>query len=148
MLMSSAAFAQNGTTVTGTVFDTDGETIIGATVKEKGNDKNATVTDMDGAFTLKTASKNPTLVISYLGCVTQEVHAQGGQVKVTLQSDQKEIDEVVVVGYGTQRKANLTGSVASLSSKEIADIPAANSASLLQGRLLGRCLDKCRWTGW
>ena len=137
LLTSASALAQGGGTVTGTVYDSAGEPVIGASVKEKGHDANATVTDIDGHFTLKASASQPTLVVSYIGCSPQEVKATGGDVKVTLQDNMNDIDEVVVVGYGTQRKANLTGSVAAISSKDIADIPASNSASLLQGRLPG-----------
>lgn len=137
ILMSASAFAQGGGTVTGTVYDSMGDPVIGASVKEKGHENNATVTDIDGKFTLQTSSKQSTLIVSYIGCTPQEVQTTSGRVKVTLRDNTNDLDEVVVVGYGTQRKANLTGAVAAISSKDIADIPAANSVSLLQGRLPG-----------
>ena len=137
LCVSIATFAQTETTVKGTVYDSDGLAVVGATVQEKGSGINATVTDMNGNFELQTSQPDATLIVKFIGYETQEVSASGGNVTVTLESDLKEIDEVVVVGYGTQRKANLTGSVSALDSKEIADIPAANSASLLQGRLSG-----------
>lgn len=137
LLTSASVLAQSSGTVTGTVYDSAGDPVIGASIKEKGHDSNATVTDIDGHFTLQASTKQPTLIVSYIGCAPQEVVATGGSVKVTLNDNLNDIDEVVVVGYGTQRKANLTGSVAAISSKDIADIPASNSASLLQGRLPG-----------
>lgn len=130
-----AALAQNKITLKGNVVDSQGDGIIGATVREAGS-SNATVTDLDGNFTFQT-SLNPTIEVSYVGCKTKTVRVSGNSVRVTLEDDEKVIDDIVVVGYGTQKKANLTGSVAALSSKDIKDIPAANTASLLQGRLPG-----------
>lgn len=128
--------AQNKVTVNGVVTDTSGETVIGASVMEKGT-SNGVVTDLDGNFTIK-ATENGTLVISYVGCQSKEVPVgHGGNVKITLQEEAKVLDDVVVVGYGVQKKANLTGSVASVSSKDLQDIPVANSTNLLQGRLPG-----------
>lgn len=135
-LTVQSVWAQNKMKVLGTVVDTNGENVIGATVTEKGT-SNGVITDLDGNFSIAT-SPNSVLVISFVGSKTQEVKAVGNKnMKIQLKENPKVLDEVVVVGYGVQKKANLTGSVASVSSKDIADIPVANSSSLLQGRLPG-----------
>ena len=100
--------------VKGSVSDTKGEPIIGASVVVKGNTTQGTITDLDGQFTLNVPS-NSTLVISYIGYVTQEVPAKG-TVKVTLKEDNEMLDEVVVIGYGTQRKGDVTSAISSVKS--------------------------------
>ena len=110
LLMSTIMYAQ--TEISGTVVDTTGESVIGATVKEKGT-SNGTVTDFDGNFTLK-VNEGAILVISYIGYQTQEVPAQRGM-KVTLKDDSELLKEVVVTGYTTQRKADLTGAISTVS---------------------------------
>ena len=130
-----AAHAQ--ITITGKVSDRSGEPIIGATVKEKDMLSNGVITDFDGNYSITSKSSNPTLIFSYVGCTTKELKANGNVLNVTLDDDLKVIDEVVVVGYGTQKKANLTGAVASVTSKDLQDIPTANATNLLQGRLPG-----------
>jgi TonB-linked SusC/RagA family outer membrane protein len=136
LLFAQTVFAQNKVKVTGTVVDVNGESIIGASVLEKGT-VNGTITDFDGMYELN-VTPNSMLVISFVGYITQEQSVgKGGNFKITLQDDSKLIDEVVVVGYGVQKKANLTGSVASVSSKDLENIPTANATSLLQGRLPG-----------
>ena len=106
LLVCGQAMAQ--TTAKGTVTDATGEPIIGATVVEKGNAKNAAVTDFDGNFTLK-LQKSKTVVISYIGMVTQEVTATDGDLKITLQDDNASLEEVVVVGYTSKARKDLTG---------------------------------------
>lgn len=136
LLSVQAVSAQNKIKVTGTVVDVGGESIIGASVLEKGT-VNGTITDVNGKYELS-VTPDAKLVISFVGYKTQELSiGKGGNFKITLPDDSKLIDEVVVVGYGVQKKANLTGSVASVSSRDLADIPAANAISLLQGRLPG-----------
>ena len=138
ILLSFAVYAQENT-VTGKVYDVSGEPIIGASVVIQGTTQ-GTITDMDGAFQLK-VQPSQTLVVSFLGY--KDVILPIGNknnFKVTLEEDSKKLDEVVVVGYATQKKVNLTGSVASVSSKDIQDIPVANTATLLQGRLPGLVL--------
>ena len=138
ILLYFTVYAQENT-VTGKVYDVSGEPIIGASVVIQGTTQ-GTITDMDGAFQLK-AQPSQTLVVSFLGY--KDVILPIGNknnFKVTLEEDSKKLDEVVVVGYATQKKVNLTGSVASVSSKDIQDIPVANTATLLQGRLPGLVL--------
>ncbi|MDR1813688.1 MAG: TonB-dependent receptor [Tannerella sp.] len=122
--------------VTGTVLDTSGETVIGANVVEKGT-TNGTSTDSDGKFVL-TVGDNAVLQISYVGYVTQEIKV-GNQtaLNITLQEDAQALEEVVVVGYGVQKKVTLIGSVATVSSKDIQAIPATNLTAALSGRLAG-----------
>ena len=111
--------AQN-ITVKGTVVDSTGETIIGATVVEKGNTGNGVTTNLDGQFTLS-VGKGKKLVISYVGMETQEVDAVAGkELKVVLKDDSQALDEVVVIGYGSKARKDLTGSVGSVSGAKLA----------------------------
>ena len=132
LLMSTIMYAQ--TEISGTVVDATGESVIGATVKEKGT-SNGTVTDFDGNFTLK-VNEGAILVISYIGYQTQEVPAQQGM-KVTLKDDSELLKEVVVTGYTTQRKADLTGAISTVSVDEIAKQNENNPMKALQGRVPG-----------
>ena len=124
--------------VSGTVTDQNGETVIGATVKVKGGaDAAATITDMDGRYTVN-APSDGTLVVSYIGFATQEV-AVGGrqQVDIVMKEDDEMLEELVVVGYGTMKKKDLTGSVASLGSKDINNNSVNNIGSAIQGKISG-----------
>ena len=123
------------TTAKGTVIDGTGEPVIGATVVEKGNPKNATVTDFDGNFSLK-LQKAKVVVISYIGMVAQEVTA-GPDMKVTLQDDNASLEEVVVVGYTSKARKDLTGSVGSISGAKLAVVPVTSAAVALQGKISG-----------
>ena len=99
--------------VKGIVKDNFGEPVIGANVTEKGT-TNGMITDLDGNFSL-TVQKNATLVISYIGYVTQEIAIKGNtNLNITLKEDSKALEEVVVIGYGTARKSDVTGSIASV----------------------------------
>ena len=123
-------------TIKGNVKDSTGEPIIGATVQEKGGQGGA-VTDLDGNFTLNlTGSKH--LVISYIGMKTKTVNAAGKTtINVVLEDDATSLNDVVVIGYGTVRKKDLTGSVASVSSKELANVPVSTAAEAMQGKMAG-----------
>lgn len=135
LLVSIVTFAQV-VTVKGTVLDENQEPLIGATVQVKGESTGAAA-DLDGNFTLK-AKKNATLVVSYIGYLTQEVRLQGKtQVTIQLTPDSKTLDEVVVVGYGTMKKSDLTGSVASVASKDIEGFQASSVAGALGGQIAG-----------
>ena len=123
------------TTAKGTVTDSNGEPVIGATVVEKGNAKNAAVTDFDGNFTLK-LQKSKTVVISYIGMVTQEVTA-GPDMKIQLLDDNAALDEVVVVGYTSKARKDLTGSVGSVSGAKLAAVPVSSAAEALSGKIAG-----------
>ncbi|MBQ7420106.1 MAG: TonB-dependent receptor [Prevotella sp.] len=134
-LLFSASSLQAQTTAKGTVTDSKGEPVIGATVVEKGNPKNAAVTDFDGNFTLKT-QKSKTIVISYIGMVTQEVTAGEG-LNVVLQDDNAALEEVVVVGYTSKARKDLTGSVGSISGAKLAIVPVSSAAEALTGKIAG-----------
>jgi TonB-linked SusC/RagA family outer membrane protein len=123
--------------ITGTVTDQTGDMIIGANVVEKGNASNGTITDADGRFDLE-VSAGATLIVSYIGYVTQEVPvANRTNPAIVLVEDTQALDEVVVVGYGTQRKVTLTGAVVTAKGADIIKSPAVNVTNSLAGRLPG-----------
>ena len=135
-MISLSVSAQN-VTVKGTVKDKTGETVIGASVVQKGNTGNGTITDIDGNFTLSVPA-NSTLVISYVGMKTQEIALKGQtKINVVLDDDSQALDEVVVIGYGTVQKKDLTGSVASVSAKQLSAVPVSNASEALQGKMAG-----------
>ena len=129
----SVASVQQTKQVTGQVSDSQGP-LIGATVMEKGTN-NGTVTDFDGKFSLN-VSAGATLVVSYVGYVSQEVKASDGM-NVTLKEDGHIVNEVVVIGYGTQRREAVTGSVANIGGEKLNQVAATNAAQALQGRVAG-----------
>ena len=120
-------------TVTGTVVDQDGETLIGVNVQVKGTNK-GTSTDYEGGFELVQVEENAVLVFSYIGYQTQEVLVDGREaIHVTMSSDAALLEEVVVVGYGTQKKVNLTGSVDVITQEDIQNRSVTNVTEALQG---------------
>ena len=126
-----------GRTVSGVVYDSDGLPVIGAGVMVEGS-LHGTVTDEDGRWTLELEDDNVTLEISSMGYQRQSVAVKGrSDFTVTLTSDTQYLDEVVVVGYGTQKKVNLTGSVSMVTSEDMASRPVSNMSSGLQGLLPG-----------
>ena len=135
VLLSLSLFAQN-IKVHGVVKDESGEPIIGATVIQKGT-TNATVTDLDGNFIFMVPS-TATLSISYLGYTTKNVPVQGRQVlNIELSQNSKQLNEVVVIGYGTMKKSDLTGSIGSIDAKKLNEQPVANIGQSLQGKVAG-----------
>jgi TonB-linked SusC/RagA family outer membrane protein len=132
LLTSTIMYAQ--TEISGTVVDATGETIIGATVMVKGT-SNGTITDFDGNFKIKVEA-GKTLVFSYIGFETQELPAQNGM-QVVLKDNAKELAEVVVTGYQTQRKADLTGSVSVVQTKELKTSSDTDPMRALQGKVPG-----------
>ena len=131
----AAVQAQN-LQVNGTVVSkADGFPVIGASVIEIGNEKNGIITDLDGKFSL-TVKQGAEISVSYIGCKTQVLKAQG-VMNIILEEDSEVLDEVVVTGYMTEKKASLTGSVAVVKMKDVADIPTGNVMSALQGRVAG-----------
>ena len=128
-----AEVTQQGVLVKGVVKDAKGEPIIGATVTEKGT-KNATVTDFDGNYSLRVANRNATLVVSYIGFTSQEIKAGGD---VTLQEDNALLNEVVVIGYGTQRKGDVTSAVASVKAEDFNAGKIGDAAELVKGKIAG-----------
>ena len=129
------AVQQSGT-CKGVVKDAAGEAIIGASVVVKGS-TNGTITDFDGNFELSDVKKGAVLQVSYVGYITQEVKYNGQALNVVLKEDNMNLEEVVVVGYGTQKKANLTGSVANVNNKLIESRPITSVSAGLQGLLPG-----------
>lgn len=129
--------AQQTRTVSGQVVDSNGESIIGANIVEKGT-ANGTITDFDGKFSLKVAP-NATLVISYIGYKTIEMKAsevKAGQT-ITLQENAEMMDEVVVIGYGTQRKGDVTSAVASVKAEDFTVGKITDAAELVKGKIAG-----------
>lgn len=117
---------------TGVVKDAAGETVIGASVVVKGT-TNGTITGIDGSFMLPDVKKGDVIQISFVGYVTQEVVWKGAPLNVTLKEDAQALEEVVVVGYGTQKKVNLSGAVAQVSGEVLENRPLANVGAGLQG---------------
>jgi len=136
--LSSVAYAiqQQAAECSGTIVDATGEPIIGASVVVQGT-TNGTITDFDGKFTLTDVPKGAVLNVSFIGYTTQTIKWEGQPLNITLKEDNKVLDEVVVVGYGTQKKVNLTGSVASVSSEDIKDRVQTNVLSAVQGTVPG-----------
>ena len=128
-----AEITQQGVVVKGVVTDAKGEPIIGATVVEKGT-QNATVTDIDGNYSLNVSNRNATLVVSYIGFLSQEVKAGNN---VTLEEDNALLNEVVVIGYGTQRKGDITSAVASVKAEDFNAGKIGDAAELVKGKIAG-----------
>lgn len=129
----SWAFAQ--LTVTGNVQSTSGEPLIGVNVVEKGT-TNGTVTDLDGNYTLRVA-KGKTLVFSYIGFLSQEVVVNGAKVNVTLKEDTETLDEVVVIGYGSMARKDVTSSITTVKADQLNVGVFSDAASMLQGKVAG-----------
>ena len=135
VMCCSSAFAQ--IQVKGNVSDKNSEPMIGVAIQEKGNNQNGTITDLDGNFSLSVNS-NATLVVSYIGYKTQEIALNGRtNLAVVMEEDAQVLDEVVVVGYGVQRKSDLTGSVASVKSDDLKNRSTTDAAAALQGKAAG-----------
>jgi TonB-dependent SusC/RagA subfamily outer membrane receptor len=129
------AFGQNAV-VKGLVKDTNGDGIIGASVLQKGT-TNGTVTDLDGNFTLN-VPKNSVLQVSFIGYKTTEVPVEGkSSLTITLVEDSKALEEVVVIGYGTARKSDVTGSIASVGGEKLREVPSTDITQALQNRVAG-----------
>jgi TonB-linked SusC/RagA family outer membrane protein len=135
-MLGTSLFAQNTQQVSGTVRDAMGE-VIGASVVEKGNTGNGVITDLNGQFTLRVPT-SATLVISYVGYRTLEVPLNGRtHISVTLVEDSETLEEVVVVGYGAQKKESVVGAISQVSSKELLKSPAANVSQAIAGKIPG-----------
>lgn len=134
LLWSAGVNAQK---VSGNVTDATGESIIGASVVVKGTNKGS-ITDYNGNFVINGVKSDATLVISYVGYVSQTI-ALGGKthIKVVLQEDKQQLSEVVVVGYGVQKKSDVTGALAHLDSKDLTTMPVNNALEAMQGKTAG-----------
>ena len=138
LLISIGLLTAQISKVTGVVKSADdGEPIIGATILVEGTSI-GTVTDMDGKFEITNLpSSAKTLLISFVGMVSQQVRIQAGQMTIMLAGDNRILDEVIVVGYGTQRREAKTGSIATVTSEQISDIPAISVDKMLAGKMAG-----------
>lgn len=135
-IIAIGAYAQ-GKTVSGTVLDKSGESVIGASVVVKGT-TNGTITDFDGKFTLSNVPNDASLEISFVGYKTQVIPVQGKTTfNVTMVEDTEVLDEVVVVGYGTAKKSDVTGALTQVSSKTIRERPVQNALQAMQGKAAG-----------
>ena len=138
MMLSLGMNAQSVKSISGTVTDDQGEAVISGTVKVK-NGSTGTITDINGKYTLSVPS-NATLVFSYIGYITQEFKVselKSNVLNVVLQSDTKALDEVVVVGYGTMRKSDLTGSISTAKGKDMLKAQSFNALDGLKGKVAG-----------
>lgn len=123
--------------INGNILDNKGEPVIGASILEKGT-TNGTITDLDGNFSLKVSSRQSILVISYIGYKTQEITAQNANLQITLHEDSEALEEVVVIGYGTQSKAKVTGSISKLEgSKLVGSLAVTSFDQALASKLPG-----------
>ena len=137
MLFAFVVGSVSAQTIKGNVKDSNGEPVIGATVLEQGTKNNATVTDLDGNFSIKLTGNNP-LQISYIGMKTQTVETAGkSTVNVTMEDEATNLDDLVVIGYGSVRRKDLTGSVATVGSEALAAVPVASVTEALTGKMAG-----------
>ena len=132
LLMSVTSFAQG---IKGTVIDENGEAVIGATIADKNDSKNATITDFDGNFVINVKA-GQTIVVSYIGYETQELAAKNGMT-IKIQPDNKVLDEVVVVGYGVQKKSSVTGAISQVKPEDMENRTISNAQQALQGKTSG-----------
>lgn len=138
LLFAIASMAQNKISVSGVVTDKTGETVIGASVRVKGQQDKGGITDMDGKYHITAVPSDATLIFSYIGMREQEVALKGRSVvNVMMEEDSQLIDEVVVVGYGSAKKRDLTGSIVTVKADEIASRPSSNPLASIQGKVAG-----------
>lgn len=136
LLLPASVYAQTQRTVTGTVVDEMGESIIGASVKVA-NAPVGVITDFDGKFTLKVPSKTKQLIISYVGYITQTVDITSDVIHVKMRTDNQLLEEVVVVGYGVTRKSDLTGSVSTVKADDFNGGIVNSAEQLINGKVSG-----------
>lgn len=138
MAVPAVQVEEQNATVRGQVLDSKGEPVIGATVMVKGVSSLGTVTDLDGNFTINNTPSNGTLLVSYVGYTAQEVSYNNGRAgSITLIEDTKALQEVVVVGYGVQKKSDITGSVTSINKERLQNLPITNALQAIQGAAAG-----------
>jgi TonB-linked SusC/RagA family outer membrane protein len=128
---------QDKVRITGTVVDQTGEPVIGANIVEKGATANGTISDAEGKFSLQVSRSNVTLTFSYIGFVTQDVVASGDVLNVVMKEDLLNLEEVVVIGYGTARKKDVTGSVVRADISKLRESPNVSLGQSLQGTVPG-----------
>ncbi len=125
--------------ITGTILDENGEPVIGASIKIQDTQSGA-ISDLDGKFSLN-VPEGKKITITYIGYISQTLKPEGNVLQIVLQEDAHQLDEVVKIGYGTQKLKNVTGSVATISAKELEDLPVTNLAEALQGQINGLSVD-------
>lgn len=135
-LLTSVIVCAQHKKISGTITGTQNETIIGATVLEKGT-TNGVVTDIDGKFSIQLTNDNATLVISYIGYKTQEIKPQGNTLSIQMDEVSEQLNEVIVIGYGTTTVKSNTGSISSVKADDIMNYPSANFANSLAGKATG-----------
>lgn len=139
---NSKEIQQSKTSVTGTVLDKNGDALIGVSIVEKGT-TNGTTTDIDGKFSISVSNTNTTLIITYVGFEKQEIALNGKKdLSVTLVEDAKALDEVVVIGYGTQRKGDVTSAIASIKSEDFLAGNIQDASQLVKGKIAGLTITK------
>ncbi|REE82125.1 TonB-linked SusC/RagA family outer membrane protein [Lutibacter oceani] len=137
LFLGNTLYAQGGSTISGVVTEASGGPLPGVNILEKGTNNGAS-TDFDGNFTIKVSNSNAILVISYLGFETQEINVAGKtSLNVVLKANLEALDEIVVIGYGSTRKSDLTGSVVSVGGDDLKKQSVSNVAEALQGRMAG-----------
>lgn len=134
--LPSLTAQSNPVRISGKVADVNGEPLIGVSVVLKGT-TSGTITDFSGSFTLTSTSSNPVLLVSYVGYTSQEVAVKNIPVNIVMTETSEQLEEVVVVGYGTQRKKDLTGSVSVIKSEELTSLPVPSISDAMQGRAAG-----------
>ena len=138
LLFAITSMAQNKITISGVVTDKTGETVIGASVRVKGQESKGSITDINGKYQIVDVSSNATLIFSYIGMREQEIAVNGrSTINVKMEEDSQLIDEVVVVGYGSAKKRDLTGSIVTVKADEIASKPSTNPLASIQGKVAG-----------
>ena len=135
-MTSLPVMQQDNNTCTGQVVDAKGNPIVGATIMAKGT-THGTITDLDGKFSLSNVKAGTIIIVSYVGYEKNEIIWRGGSLNVTLKESTQTMDQVVVIGYGSVRKADLAGSVAVMSDKAFRDQPIKNVSEAFQGRVTG-----------
>lgn len=134
---NSAVPEQQKTTLSGKVTDKNGSSLIGVSIRIKG-EKDGTITDLNGNFTLNNVAPSSVLICSYIGMNTQEVTVQNQSfIKIVMEETSEDLNELVVVGYGTQRKSDITGSVTSVSKDRFSKIPTTNVMHAIEGAVAG-----------
>ena len=135
-MVVSSAIAQTRTIKGRVIADSDAEPLVGAAVFEKGSKSNGVSTDINGYFTI-TVPENATLVVSYIGFTTEQVKAKGNNILVKLSEDSELLRDVVVVGYGVQKKSDVTGAIASVKADDIKNLSTTDAGAALQGKVSG-----------
>lgn len=141
LLSCTMAFAQVQK-VTGTVLDNNGEPLAGVNIVEKGT-TNGTLTDLDGKFSIEVA-KGKTLAFSFIGYVTQEIAVDGNKINISLAEDSELLEDVVVVGYGSMQRKDLTSSITTVKAKDLNQGVFSDAGSMLQGKVAGLTVSTLR----